>query len=50
MGFVLMFIILLWYCHVEFALTLCLTHLALILSNPTYLILIHFNFLLTFFY
>ena len=34
MDFVLMFIILLWYCHVDFALALRLLLLALILSNP----------------
>ena len=34
MDFVLMFIILLWYCHVDFALALRLLFLALILSNP----------------
>ena len=41
------------YCHVNFVLTLRLTHQALILSNPIlsylilcYLILTHFNFLL----
>ena len=34
MDFVLMFIILLWYCHVDFALASRLLLLALILCNP----------------